>query len=40
MADHTSDADKKWQGWGGVLGSLKKVELAPRETALVIVDMQ
>jgi nicotinamidase-related amidase len=40
MADHQSDAEKKWHGWGGVLGSLKMVELAPRETALVIVDMQ
>jgi len=40
MTDHISDADQRWQNWGGVLGSLKKVELVPRETALVIVDMQ
>ena len=40
MAEQIPDATENWQGWGGVLGSLKKVELAPKSTALVIVDMQ
>jgi nicotinamidase-related amidase len=33
-------AEQKWQNWGGVLGSLKRFELNPQQTALVVVDMQ
>jgi hypothetical protein len=40
MAEPISDADKHWQEWGGVLGSLQRIELAPSQTALVVVDMQ
>lgn len=39
MSDKVS-AEAKWQNWGGVLGSLKRFELNPQETALVVVDMQ
>ena len=40
MAEHTPNADEQWQKWGGVLGSLTHFEFTPKETALVIVDMQ
>jgi nicotinamidase-related amidase len=36
----TEAAEEKWQNWGGVLGSLKRFELNPQQTALVVVDMQ
>jgi nicotinamidase-related amidase len=40
MTDHIAGADERWDRWGGVLGSLARIELPPRTTALVIVDMQ
>jgi nicotinamidase-related amidase len=40
MTEHLSAADEQWQKWGGVLGSLQRVDFAPQQTALVIVDMQ
>lgn len=40
MTQDVAGAQERWGKWGGVLGSLKGVALAPRATALVIVDMQ
>ena len=38
--EHIAGADERWQKWGGVLGSLAQYQFAPKQTALVIVDMQ
>ncbi|HEV8296198.1 MAG TPA: isochorismatase family cysteine hydrolase [Acidimicrobiales bacterium] len=40
MARDGTEAERRWAKWGGVLGSLKQIELEPARTALVIVDMQ
>jgi len=40
MVDDRFEAERHWEEWGGVLGSLPEVQLPPARTALVIVDMQ
>jgi nicotinamidase-related amidase len=40
MNDRPAGAEEQWQNWGGVLGGLKRFELPPHQTALVVVDMQ